>query len=147
MTSASPRPAEVAGRFVQEVAQLCRGRPVRYNLSPFVPKPHTPLQWAGFADIGETRAKIERVRARVTRRNARAKWENPECSWVQALLARGDERVGDVIEHVYRNGGIFQEWTEHFRYALWQEACAARPSAGKRPRSWARPPRTFMGPG
>lgn len=113
------------GRFVQEVAQLCRGRPVRYNLSPFVPKPHTPLQWAGFADIGETRAKIERVRARVTRRNARAKWENPECSWVQALLARGDERVGEVIEHVYRNGGIFQEWTEHFRYALWQEACAA----------------------
>ncbi len=113
------------GRFVQEVATLCRGRPVRYNLSPFVPKPHTPLQWAAFADIGETRAKIERVRARVTRRNARAKWENPECSWVQALLARGDERVGRVVEYVYQKGGIFQEWSEHFRFALWQEACAA----------------------
>jgi radical SAM family uncharacterized protein len=113
------------GRFVTEVGRLCKGRPVRFNLSPFVPKPHTPLQWAGFGDLAETQAKIDRVRAAITRRNVKAKWENPECSYVQAMLARGDEKLGPVIEKVYREGGVFQEWTEFFRFPLWLESCAA----------------------
>jgi ferredoxin/2-iminoacetate synthase ThiH len=119
--------ADVAeiGRFVTEVGRLCKGRPVRFNLSPFVPKPHTPLQWAAFADIAETQAKIDKLRTAITRRNVKAKWANPECSFVEALLARGDERLGPVIEKVYREGGVFQEWTEFFRFPLWLEGCKA----------------------
>jgi radical SAM family uncharacterized protein len=113
------------GRFVTEVGRLCKGRPVRFNLSPFVPKPHTPLQWAGFGDLAETQGKIDRVRAAITRRNVKAKWENPENSYIQAMLARGDEKLGPVIEKVYREGGVFQEWTEFFRFPLWLESCAA----------------------
>jgi radical SAM family uncharacterized protein len=119
--------ADVAeiGRFVTEVGRLCKGRPVRFNLSPFVPKPHTPLQWATFADVAETQARINRVRDAITRRNVKAKWANPECSFVEALLARGDERLGPVIEKVYREGGVFQEWTEFFRFPLWVDSCKA----------------------
>jgi radical SAM family uncharacterized protein len=119
--------ADVAeiGRFVSEIGRLCKGRPVRFNLSPFVPKPHTPLQWAGFGDIAETQAKIDQVRSAITRRNVKAKWANPECSYVEALLARGDEQLGPVIERVYREGGVFQEWTEFFRFPLWVESCTA----------------------
>lgn len=124
--------AEIA-RFVNEVARLCRGRQVRFNVTQFIPKPHTPLQWAAFADTRETQARLETLRGRLTRRNARPKWENPEASLVQAALARGDERLGEVIERVYRQGGIFQEWTEHFQYSLWQEAFAA---AGVDPASY-----------
>jgi len=113
------------GRFATEVGWLCKGRPVRFSLSPFVPKPHTPLQWAGFGDLAETRAKIDRVRSAITRRNVKAKWANPECSYVEALLARGDEKLGPVIEKVYRAGGVFQEWTEFFRFPPWLESCAA----------------------
>jgi len=113
------------GRFVTEIGRLCKGRPVRFNLSPFVPKPHTPLQWAAFADIAETQAKINRVRDAITRRNVKAKWANPECSYVEALLARGDEKLGPVIERVYREGGVFQEWTEFFNFRLWVDSCAA----------------------
>jgi radical SAM family uncharacterized protein len=113
------------GRFVTEIGRLCKGRPVRFNLSPFVPKPHTPLQWAGFGDVVETQAKIDRVRASITRRNVKAKWANPECSYVEAMLARGDEKLGPVIEKVYREGGVFQEWTEFFRFPLWVESCRA----------------------
>jgi radical SAM family uncharacterized protein len=113
------------GRFVTEIGRLCKGRPVRFNLSPFVPKPHTPLQWAGFADVTETQAKINRVRDAITRRNVKAKWANPECSYVEAMLARGDEKLGPVIERVYREGGVFQEWTEFFRFPLWVESCKA----------------------
>jgi radical SAM family uncharacterized protein len=119
--------ADVAeiGRFVNEIGRLCKGRPVRFNLSPFVPKPHTPLQWAPFADVAETQAKIDRVRSTIARRNVKAKWANPECSFVEALLARGDEKLGPVIEKVYRDGGVFQEWTEFFRFPLWVESCRA----------------------
>ena len=115
--------AEIA-RFVTEVAKLCRSRQVRFNMSPFVPKPHTPLQWAGFADLGETQAKIDRLKRNINRRNIKPAWENPECSYVQALLARGDGRLGTVIERVYQKGGVFQEWTEHFKFAYWKDALA-----------------------
>jgi radical SAM family uncharacterized protein len=112
-------------RFVDEVGRTCRGRTVRYNLSPFVPKPHTPLQWAGFAGIPELRARLDLVRSRLTRRNVKAKWEDPAGSYLEAVLARGDERLGPVIEHVYRAGGLFQEWSEYFNAGLWQAAFAA----------------------
>ncbi len=112
------------GRFVNEIARLCRGRMVRFNLTPFIPKPHTPLQWAGFAPLAVTREKMEVLKGMLTRRNIKPKWESVESSFVQALLARGDERLGEVIERVYERGGVFQEWTEFFRFSLWEEACA-----------------------
>ncbi|HTW91520.1 MAG TPA: TIGR03936 family radical SAM-associated protein, partial [bacterium] len=127
------------GRFVMEIGRLCKGRPVRFNLSPFVPKPHTPLQWAPFADVAETQAKINRVRDAITRRNVKAKWANPECSYVEALLARGDEKLGPVIEKVYREGGVFQEWTEFFKFSLWVESAKA---LGIDPRDYHRERRT-----
>ncbi len=111
------------GRFVNEIARMCQGRAVRYKLSPFVPKPHTPLQWAGFVGVEQVREKIDRLKSVLTRRNIKAKWEKPESSFVQALLARGDERLGRVIEDVYHKGGVFQEWTEYFRFPNWVEAC------------------------
>lgn len=113
--------AEIA-RFVNEVARICRGRQVRCSLSPFVPKPHTPLQWAAFAGVAELSARLDRVRSRLTRRNVRVKWENPESSYLQAVLARGDERLGPVVESVYRAGGLFQNWSEHFSLGCWQRA-------------------------
>ncbi|MGQ9707276.1 MAG: TIGR03960 family B12-binding radical SAM protein [bacterium] len=113
------------GRFVNEIARLCRGRMVRFNLTPFIPKPHTPLQWAGFADLNETRAKMAMLKGMLNRRNIKPKWENPESSYVQALLARGDEQMGRVLEQVYRSGGVFQEWAEFFKFSLWQEALMA----------------------
>lgn len=121
------------GRFVNEIARLCRNRAVRCSLSPFVPKPHTPLQWAGFAGVEGLRAKMERLKATLVRRNIKVKWENPESSFVQALLARGDETLAGVIERVYRQGGIFQEWSEYFRYETWIQACQ---EAGVNPESF-----------
>lgn len=111
-------------RFVNEIARLCRGRMVRVNLTPFIPKPHTPLQWDGFADLPETQGKMDLLKRMFARRNIKPKWESPEAAWVQVVLARGDERVGEVIERVYRAGGVFQGWSEFFKFSLWQEAFA-----------------------
>jgi hypothetical protein len=52
------------------------------------------------------------------------KWHDPRASLIEGLLSRGDRRLGPVIERVWRAGGTFQEWSEHFRLDLWQEAMA-----------------------
>ncbi len=113
-------------RFVNEIARLCKNRAVRFNLTPFIPKPHTPLQWAGFANINDTKGKISLLKNLLQRRNIKCKWENPERSYIQTVLARGDEKLGPVIEQVYQSGGIFQEWTDFFNFSLWQDAFATK---------------------
>jgi radical SAM family uncharacterized protein len=109
-------------RFVNEVARTGKSAQVRFNLSPFVPKPHTPLQRAGFESVESLNEKILSVKAALRRRNVKAKWESPEVSCLQAALARGDEKLGSVVEWVYCKGGVFQEWTEKFDYNLWLAA-------------------------
>jgi radical SAM family uncharacterized protein len=109
-------------RFVDDVARTGKAAQVRFNLSPFVPKPHTPLQRAAFESVESLNEKILSVKAGLRRRNVKAKWESPEVSCLQAALARGDEKLGPVLEWVYRKGGVFQEWTEKFDYNLWLAA-------------------------
>jgi hypothetical protein len=53
------------------------------------------------------------------------KWHDARASIAEGLASRGDRRIGAVIEHVWRNGGVFQEWGEHFRLDLWLDAMAA----------------------
>ncbi len=109
-------------RFVDQVARTGKSAQVRFNLSPFVPKPHTPLQRAAFESVESLNEKIFSIKAGLRRRNVKAKWESPEVSCLQAALARGDEKLGPVVECVYRKGGVFQEWTEKFDYNLWLTA-------------------------
>jgi radical SAM family uncharacterized protein len=111
-------------RFVEELSRGVRRAQIRFNLSPFVPKPHTPLQWAGFESVASLTHKIEQMKTGIKRRSIRAKWESPEISCIQAVLARGDERIAPVLERVYRSGGVFQEWTEYFTFRLWEQAIA-----------------------
>ncbi len=110
------------GNFVEEIGKIIRNGQVRFNLSTFSPKPHTPLQWAGFGSIESTKQKIQMMRHRMRRKNLKPKWDNPETSRIQTILARGDERLNDVILNVYNQGGIFQEWTEFFKPTIWEEA-------------------------
>ena len=53
------------------------------------------------------------------------KWHDPKASLIEGLNSRGDRRVGKVIEDVWRAGGTFQEWGEHFNVDLWRDAMAA----------------------
>ena len=53
------------------------------------------------------------------------KWHDPEATFAEGLASRGDRRIGRVIERVWRAGGTFQEWSEHFRLDRWMEAMAA----------------------
>ena len=85
------------------------------SISSFVPKPWTPFQWAAFDSVGRLEAKLRTIKAGVRRlHNVRVLHENPREAYLQALLARGDRRVGDLIERAAHLGGdwrtALREW-------------------------------------
>ena len=123
--------AELA-RKVIETGRVVSGRKdIRCTVSigGFVPKPHTPFQWAAQLDAAGTDARLAKLRTaiRADRRSARAiglRYHDGKPGIVEGLLSRGDRRVGDVIEAVWADGGRFDGWSEHFSYDRWMR-CAA----------------------
>jgi radical SAM family uncharacterized protein len=83
------------------------------SISSFVPKPWTPFQWAPFAGVDALQKKLETIKRGVRAfSNIRVLHENPREAALQALLARGDRRVGDFLEIAARMGG---EWRKALR--------------------------------
>jgi len=119
---------------IAEMAQRCaelgrthqRSASVTVSLGGFVPKSNTPFQWFGQNTSAELNRKIGLVRD-ATRRNraVKLKWHDPKATLIEGITSRGDRRIGAVIEYVWRKGGVFQEWSEHFDHDLWLEAMAA----------------------
>jgi hypothetical protein len=100
------------------------------SIGGFVPKPHTPFQWAAQAshEVTDARLKLLRDTVRADREIARAvgfRYHDGRPGIIEGLLARGDRRVGAVIERVWREGGRFDGWSEHFSFERWERAAAA----------------------
>ena len=100
------------------------------SIGGFVPKPHTPFQWAAQAHPDVVDGRLRKLREAVNAdrklgRNVGMRYHDGQPSLIEGLLARGDRRVGRVIERVWRAGGRFDGWTEHFSYQRWVDACAA----------------------
>src|SRR3954453_4796415 len=88
---------------------------VTVSLGGFVPKPFTPFQWFGQNTREELQRKIYLLLVELRRDHAvKLKWHAPKATMAEGLVSRGDRRMGVVIEDVWRHGGIFQEWGEHF---------------------------------
>jgi radical SAM family uncharacterized protein len=92
-------------------------------VSSFVPKPHTPFQWAAQLLPAELRPIHARLREQLHRCGATFKWHHPDVSALEGLLARGDRRLGRVIHLAWLKGRRFDGWTEQFALAPWLEAC------------------------
>jgi radical SAM family uncharacterized protein len=102
------------------------GASVTLSVGGFVPKPFTPFQWFGQNTETELRRKVGLLRGDLQRhKQVQLKWHDPRATVAEGIASRGDRRLGPVIEHVWRNGGIFQEWSEHFDLRLWEDALAA----------------------
>ncbi len=115
--------AELARRCVELGKAHHKNPSVTVSLGGFVPKAFTPFQWFGQNTEAELRRKIGLLRDDLRRdRGVQFKWHDPKATLVEGLLSRGDRRLGAVIEDVWRRGGIFQEWSEHFDRDLWIDA-------------------------
>jgi len=121
--------AELARNCVALGRAHTRSPSVTVSVGGFVPKPFTPSQWCGQNAGGGLRRRIGRLRDDLRRtRGVTLKWHDPAAGLAEGLASRGDRRVGAVIEHVWRHGGTFQEWSEHFDLKRWRsaaEACGA----------------------
>jgi len=95
------------------------------SVGGFVPKPHTPFQWFGQNGVDELSRKISLLRNALKGSRAQLKWHDPAASFAEGLASRGDRRIGRVIERVWRAGGTFQEWSEHFALERWLDAMRA----------------------
>jgi radical SAM family uncharacterized protein len=99
------------------------------SIGGFIPKPHTPFQWAAQAHPSTVDSRLRKLRTAVNAdrglgRNIGMRYHDGEPSLIEGLLSRGDRRVGAVIERVWRAGGRFDGWSEHFSYQRWVDACA-----------------------
>jgi radical SAM family uncharacterized protein/radical SAM-linked protein len=119
---------ETGQRMLRVGRQLVGQRAeVTVSVSSHVPKPHTPLQWCAQDELGEIERKQAHLRANAGRdRGLRLKHHNSGISFVEGVLARGDRRLADVIEAVWRAGARFDGWEEVFDVELWQRALADR---------------------
>ena len=78
-------------------------------------KAHTPFQWFGQNGISELRRKVTLLRDSLGKKSGvQLKWHEPAATFAEGIASRGDRRIGRVIERVWRSGGTFQEWSEHF---------------------------------
>jgi radical SAM family uncharacterized protein len=119
--------AELA-RNCEQLGRRHRGgrASVTASIGGFVPKPHTPFQWFGQNTGAELQRKVDLLRGATRRaRNVNLKWHDPSATVAEGILSRGDRRIGRVIERVWRDGGTFQEWGEHFDLRRWTDALEA----------------------
>jgi len=117
--------AELAREVVKIGRKYTKKASATASVGGFVPKAHTPFQWFGQNGADELRRKVFLLRDDLRKSGAQLKWHDPAATFAEGIASRGDRRIGRVIERVWRNGGIFQEWSERFDLARWTEAMAA----------------------
>ena len=112
---------QLVQRVLQE-AKASKGLKVHVSVSNFVPKPHTPFQWAPFCSTDELYRKQQLLKESKASRAFQYRFHNIESSLVEAVLARGGRSVGKAILKAYQLGARFDAWQENFKPELWQEA-------------------------
>lgn len=124
--------AGMAKRVIQAGREATGRKDIRCTVSigGFVPKPHTPFQWAAQCDHETVDRRLHALKdlLRGDKEYGRAiglRYHDGQPSIIEGMLSRGDRRVGKVIRAVWEDGGRFDGWSEHFSYERWT-SCAER---------------------
>lgn len=118
--------ADVAARVMhawrESAPNKQRGVRITVSTSYFVPKPHTAFQWEPQITREEYERRVQLLRQAMTTKTVTYNWHDGQTSFIEAVLARGDRRLGNVLEAVWRKGGHLDAWEEYFSLDRWQEA-------------------------
>ena len=118
--------ADMAGRIVhcwrENAKNKNRGVKITVSTSCFIPKPHSPFQWEAQISREEYLRRVNLLRASINSRNVVYNWHDADTSVVEAVLSRGDRRLGPVIEEVWRCGGRLEAWSDYFSFQRWMDA-------------------------
>ncbi|NMM64544.1 TIGR03960 family B12-binding radical SAM protein [Clostridium sp. P21] len=99
-----------------------KGLRVTVSTAIFVPKPFTPFQWSPQITMEDVREEIGVLRSEIKSRNIVYNWHESPVSYLEAIFARGDRRVCDVLIKAFEKGAKFDGWSEYFNFDTWMEA-------------------------
>ena len=99
-----------------------RGLRVHVATAYFVPKPHTPFQWEAQITPQEYLRRCKLLKEHLYSKSIEYDYHSTELSRLEAVFARGDRRLGAVIEEAVKNGARLDGWDEYFRYDIWCNA-------------------------
>ena len=118
--------AELVYKIIQEWKEhgsnKKRGLRVHVATAYFVPKPHTPFQWEKQITPQEYLRRCKLLKEHFYSKSIEYDYHSPDLSRLEAVFARGDRRLGAVIEMAVRNGARLDGWDEYFNYAKWYAA-------------------------
>jgi radical SAM family uncharacterized protein/radical SAM-linked protein len=101
-----------------------RGGKIHVSLTTFIPKPHTPFQWATQIDLETSKEKLRWIKERLKLPGVQVKWQDPAVSVLEGLLARGDRRIAELLVAAVELGCKFDGWSDRFDWKRWREAFA-----------------------
>ncbi|TAL23733.1 MAG: TIGR03960 family B12-binding radical SAM protein [Nitrospirae bacterium] len=107
-----------------KIAKSLTGRYVNINVgvSPFVPKPHTPFQWYGQENITSIKKKMHYLKEIFRKKRFQFKGHREDMSLLEAVFARGDEKLSSLIEEAWSSGCTLDAWGESFDFNRWAAA-------------------------
>jgi len=111
-------------KLVEDIIKIS-GKKLQINvaISPFVPKPFTPFQWAKMDDKETILNKVYLIRNGLKKyKFVRVKYHEVDNSVLECIIGRGDKLAGELILKAYKFGAKFDGWNEHFKYRYWQTA-------------------------
>jgi len=112
---------EISNKAAAIAQKYKRRGDVSVSLAGFVPKAHTPFQWAAQADRESLWEKGRWVKSNIRNRKVKLSYHEPEQTFLEGVFARGDSKLADVLEEVWRRGARFDGWAECFNFNLWME--------------------------
>ncbi|AVP64220.1 TIGR03960 family B12-binding radical SAM protein [Clostridium sporogenes] len=114
---------KVVGKYYEVPKEIRKkGLKVTVSTSIFVPKPFTPFQWAPQDTMEEVRKKIEALRGNIKSKQITYNWHESLVSYMEAIFARGDRRLCDVLIKAFEKGARFDGWNQYFDFNIWKEA-------------------------
>lgn len=105
--------------LVKRLKSLYKGLNLNVTVSPFIPKAFSVFQWHSQESIEQLRAKKEYLKKNLP---TQLKWHTMELSFLEAVFARGNRKLGQILANAVESGCRFDQWDEHFNYYKWQEA-------------------------
>jgi radical SAM family uncharacterized protein len=109
---------------VRQIGRRFHGKraEVGVSVATFIPKPHTPFQWLPLADARGIDERQRALRRELPRQGVHLSWSDASSTWLEAVLSRGDRRLGQVIMRAWELGARFDAWNEVYRPQVWEQA-------------------------
>ncbi|MDC7126965.1 MAG: radical SAM protein, partial [Spirochaetales bacterium] len=111
---------ELIMNFLTEVSKRSKMM-LNVNIGTFIPKPHTPFQWSFQLKEQDAFDKIYKVKKSLSPKFFKVGYQSPFMSYIEGIISRGDERVGELIIQAYNRGARLDAWEEYLKKDVWRE--------------------------